>query len=204
MTSETVFFYLITLAATVFAVAMVNTRRLLRAALYLMYVLVLSAGYYVLLGAEFLAGVQVLVYVGGVVVVIIFAIMLVSGVDILEDNPPLWRKIAAAVTSIAFLCLTSYVFLTADFPAAKSGAGDAGLTAALGKSFLDGGPDGYLLPFEIISLLLFVAVIGGVVVARRVPAPGQPFTTGGDRAEEKTWTNPKRQSDPTDSEVKHG
>ncbi len=105
------------------ALAVVNARRLLRAAIYLMGVLLASAGLYVMLGAEFLAGVQVLVYVGGIVVLIVFAIMLTRSADLLEDNPSLVRKLLGAVASIGFLLVTVAALWMLRVPAAARRAG---------------------------------------------------------------------------------
>ena len=69
-------FYLFASAAIVAALAAVTSRRILRAAVYLMFVLINTAALYALLGAYFLAGLQLLVYVGGIVVLIVFAVML--------------------------------------------------------------------------------------------------------------------------------
>ena len=74
----TVLFYGMAVAAVFFAVATVISRHIFRSAVYLMCVLLAGAGFYLLLGAEFLAGVQVLVYVGGIVVLLAFVVMLTS------------------------------------------------------------------------------------------------------------------------------
>ena len=105
----TVMFYILAIVSLLMAIHVVKSRRLLRAALSLMAVLVASAGFYIMLGYEFLAGVQVLVYVGGIVVLIVFAIMLTSRVDLLETSPPLHRKYLGLFASLAFF---SFVFFS--------------------------------------------------------------------------------------------
>ena len=189
----TVMFYVLGAAAILLALAVVNARRLLRAAIYLMGVLLMSAGLYVLLDAEFLAGVQVLVYVGGILVLIVFAVMLTRSADLLEDNPSLRRKVLGAVASIGFLVLTAAVFLTTPFKPLAEGTPPKDDALVIGRRLLDQGPDGYVLPFEIVSVLLLAAVIGGIVVARKTPPPEQPFTSGGDRAGEADLVLPKSQ-----------
>lgn len=190
----TLMFYLLAAGAIAFALAVVTARRLLRAAVALMTVLTLSAGLYVLLDAEFLAGVQVLVYVGGIVVLIVFAVMLTRSGDLLEQKPAMTRKVWGGLASLLlFLAAALAMNNTMQYKA------DAGLPAppdgvrAIGQSLLDFGPSGYVLPFEVISLLLLAAVIGGIVIARRTPPVGQPFTSGGDLVTEVDFHPPHSQ-----------
>jgi len=191
----TVIFYLIAAVAVVLAVAVVTARRLLRAAIFLMGVLFMSAGLYVLLDAPFLAGIQVLVYVGGIVVLIVFAVMLTHSEALQMDNPPVRRKVLASLAAAAFLLMTGGVFSTTEFYALRDGVPPADSTRAIGMSLLDAGPAGYVLPFEVVSLLLLAAVIGGIVVARKVPPPAQPFTSGGDMPGEADFQRPRSQRD---------
>jgi NADH-quinone oxidoreductase subunit J len=193
--AATVIFYLVAAAAIVLALAVVTARRLLRAAIFLMGVLFMSAGLYLLLGAEFLAGIQVLVYVGGIVVLIVFAVMLTHSEALQMDNPPLRRKILGGLAATAFLVMTAGVFSATEFYTLHDGLPPAEGVRAIGKALLDFGPDGYVLPFEVISLLLLAAVIGGIVVARKVPPPRQPFTSGGDMPGEADFRLPNSQRD---------
>lgn len=188
----TVFFYLFACMAVVLALAVVFTRKLLRAAVALMAVLTVSAGLYLMLGAEFLAGVQVMVYVGGIVVLIVFAIMLTRSADLLEDQPSFWRILAGGATAFLFVYLTMSAFLSTPFAVAPAQPAQDS-TIAIGRQLLNYGPNGYVLPFEIISLLLLAAVLGGIVIARKIPAPGQPFTSGGDFPGEAEFTQPRSQ-----------
>ena len=189
----TVLFYTLAAAAILLALAVVNSRRLLRAAIYLMGVLAVSAGLYLMLGAEFLAGIQVLVYVGGIVVLIVFAVMLTRSAELQTDKPSLLRQALGAVASISFLVLTAVVFWTTDFSAATGGAAPPNNPLAIGRTLFDMGPGGFVLPFEIVSLLLLAALIGGIVVARKTPPLNQPFTSGGDRPGEAEFHLPLKQ-----------
>lgn len=196
-----VIFYLLAAAAIGLALAVVNSKRLLRAAIYLMGVLIASAGLYVMLGAEFLAGIQVLVYVGGIVVLIVFAVMLTRSVDLQLDRPTPARGILGAIASIAFLALTVAVIWTAQWAPKHDLQPPANGVALIGQQLLTygelpSGEKGYVLPFEVISLLLLAAVIGGIVVARKSPPRNQPFSTGGDLPGEADLQLPRRQSDP--------
>lgn len=167
------FAYLLAVTAVGFAVAVVTTPRILRAAVYLLVVLLAGAGAYVLLGAEFLAGVQALVYVGGIVVVIVFAVMLTSAVELREAPPPRSRRALAGLAALLFFGAAAAAVLQPPFAAPLSSSAP-GNVSAIGDALLDYGPAGYVLPFELISLLLLSAAVGGIVIARRVQPAAPP------------------------------
>ncbi len=167
----TVLFFALLALAVAFAVATVLTRRIFRSAIYLMGTLATSAAFYVMLGAEFLAGVQILVYVGGIVVLIVFAVMLTSSGEMLEDHPSALRRFLGFVVAAGFCATTVFVcFLTEFKSVAADKAVHAGDAAAIGRKLLDRGAEGYVLPFEIISLLLLCVVIAAIVIARKTGA----------------------------------
>ena len=116
----TLLFYFFSAFAIIFALAVTISRRMLRAAVYLMMVLLASACMYVMLGAEFLAGIQVLVYVGGIVVLIVFAVMLTRSAELQLDKPPLHRKISAGLASFVFAAATVWIFGSSAFTLAQS------------------------------------------------------------------------------------
>ncbi len=189
----TVMFYTIAVGMTVLALTVIFTRKLLRAAVALMAVLMLTAGLYILLNAEFLAGVQVLVYIGGIVVLIVFAIMLTRSADLLEDHPTTKRMLLGSVVGLAMLfasCCAIFSPRPANTQVLEPVKDDV---HAIGMKLLDYGPEGFVLPFELISLLLLAAAIGGIVIARKIPAPEQPFTSGGDLPGEVHFTQPRLQ-----------
>ncbi|MGK5087698.1 NADH-quinone oxidoreductase subunit J [Bdellovibrionota bacterium FG-2] len=174
---HTLLFYLFSAIAVFCALATVCTPRILRAAIYLMGVLGVSAGFYILLGAEFLAGVQILVYVGGIVVLLVFAVMLTRSSSLLEQRPTLSRRLVAFLLSASFFGISVGIFVNSTFntPGNTLTAQTGQIhdsTAAIGRAFLDQGEKGFVLPFEIISLLLLAALIGGIVIARKTPVKG--------------------------------
>ncbi len=191
----TVMFWALAVATVLLALVVVNTRKLLRGAVALMGALGTTAGLYVMLDAQFLAGVQVLVYVGGVVVLIVFAIMLTRSGELLEDHPAPVRMFVGAVVSIAFLALSGGAVWVSPFAVDGSGKTPPNDALSIGKALLDTGPGGYVAPFEVISLLLLAAMIGGIVIARKTPPPHQPFTSGGDLPGETDVYTPLSQRD---------
>lgn len=176
----TVMFYGFSAAVVILALAAVNMRQLLRAALALMGMLALSAALYIMLQAEFLAGVQILVYVGGIVVLIVFAIMLTRSSELLEDRPRTLTRWYGGAASILFMLVACGALCTTPFPVQSDAQPTGDEVQKIGLALLEQGSTGYLLPFELISLLLLVAVIGGTVIARKTRPRSQPFTTGGD------------------------
>ncbi|MBF0503359.1 MAG: NADH-quinone oxidoreductase subunit J [Candidatus Riflebacteria bacterium] len=199
MTGQAVFaitFYALSVAALSLAFAVVTARKLLRAAIALMGVLSMSAGFYVMLEAEFLAGIQVLVYVGGIVILMIFAVMLTRSADLMEKDPTFLRKLLGAASSLSFFCSTVVVLRTSPFlQSAEPVTATTENARVIGRALMDYGPTGYVLPFELVSLLLLAALIGGIVISRKTLPFEQPFTSGGDLPGEADFVVPLTQSD---------
>lgn len=164
---HTIFYFAMGIAALLMAFFVVTSKNTLRSVVCLMAVLTISAGFYLLLNAEFLAGVQILVYVGGIVVLMVFAIMLTGVNQQNELLPEPKRKRPAFIASLLFFIVTASILGKANFPVATNTEIPADGIKMIGKSLLDYGPKGYVLPFEVISLLLLAALIGGIVIARK-------------------------------------
>src|SRR4051812_43345511 len=110
-----ILFYLFAAFSICLAILVVTSRRILRAAIYLMCVLGASAAFFVLLGAEFLAGVQILVYIGGIVVLLVFAVMLTRSVELLEERPTMVRKLLGGLAALAFFGTTTMILSGSEF-----------------------------------------------------------------------------------------
>lgn len=152
------------------SVLAVTSRRMLRAATYLLFVLVGAAGLYLLLNYHFLAAVQLSVYAGGILVLFIFAILLTSAKgDRTErgDTKKIVAGIATAVAGVAItlFALTKYKFLYSDNTTIT---GDAEINMkAIGHALMGTEKYQYLLPFEVLSVLLLACAIGGILIARK-------------------------------------
>ena len=120
------------------------------------------AGLYVLLSADFLAAVQLLIYVGGILVLIIFAVMLTHQItDVRVSNQSL-RPFQGVLTLVGIFAITLGVIFKTRWPmAGRLNIGPT--TAPIGEQLLNE----YLLPFEIVSVLLLVALMGAAVIVRR-------------------------------------
>lgn len=164
--SEAVLFYLFSLVAVIAGLGVVTARNPITSALSLVACFFFLAANYVLLDAHFVAVIQVLVYAGAIMVLFIFVIMLLN---LRGDEPaPLFELSRRALFGIAVGGLLGIGLITAVslHPGAPAGGlpDEFGTIAAVGRS-LFAGP--YLLPFEVVSLLLTVAVVGAVVLAKK-------------------------------------
>ena len=159
---QNVAFGLIALAMVVGAVRVVTTKNVVHAALWLVLVLTGVAGIFILLAAEFIAVVQVLVYIGAIIVLFLFGIMLTRapiGHDNGLDNDQRWA--ALAVGLLLFGVLASV--LSKQFGRVHVAAGNVQRTADVANSVFTT----YVVPFEVVSVVLLAALVGAVVIARR-------------------------------------
>jgi len=158
-----VIFIILSAVALIGALGVVLSRNLFHAAIFLVLSFVGVAGFYVLLEAEFLAMIQILVYVGAISILIIFAIMLsrrLMSPDFRASNEQwLWALVAA----VALFAILVIVLIQVDWPVAQAEVPSDTLVE-LGKALVD--PGQYLLVFEVASVLLLVALVGAVIVAR--------------------------------------
>lgn len=142
-------------------VLVVAFRNILHAALALMLSFVGVAGIYVLLEAEFVAAAQVLVYVGAISILIIFAIMLTRGLMKKGEPSQNSQWIAAAAVSLFLFAVLFFVAIGTAWPVMQS-AVKTDLIPKIGVELMTT----YVLPFEVASLLLLAALVGAIVIAR--------------------------------------
>ena len=143
----------------------VVTRNVVHAALFLLLSLVAVAGVYLILLAEFLALVQVLIYGGAIIIVLLFAIMLTrtSEYPRISDNPQ-WPL--AVVAAIGLAAVLAAAFLAGPAPETQANQPEF---AALANSLFTR----WAIPFEVASLVLLVALIGAIIIARSGEEPGR-------------------------------
>ena len=143
------------------ALRLVTTRNLVHAALYLLVVLAGAAIVFLLLLAEFVAWVQVLVYIGAVVVLLLFGLMLTRAPIGRESLDSETRPLAAVVALAIFGITSTIVWRT--FKGQRIQFSKPTSVEALGSALFSH----YVLPFEIVSVVLLVALVGAVVLARK-------------------------------------
>ena len=166
MTSNQLMFAILSAVIIVCSLLTVTSRKILRAAVYLLFVLVSTAGLYFMLNYQFLAAVQLTLYAGGIVVLIIFSILLTSHIS-QKFEPVGWKKsFFSAIASVAGAFVTIITLLDFKFSATTEAAKEVNMRL-VGNSFLSAGKDGYILPFEVISILLLAAMVGAIVIAKK-------------------------------------
>lgn len=167
MVAQNIAFYAMAALMVFAAVRVVTVKNMVHAALWLVVVLAGIAGQFILLAAEFAAVVQVLVYIGAIIVLFLFGIMLTRapmGTSEELDNGPVAR-ISAVVIGVVLVALLGYSLWDYfgddefnEFVVQRVG-GEDGVADSIFSTFL--------LPFEVISVLLLAALIGAIVLARR-------------------------------------
>jgi len=169
MSASAIIFYIIAafiLAAGIFAM---TTRKIFRSAIWLLFSLIGIAALYFWLQVEFIAAVQIIVYVGGIVVLIIFSIFLTQQSGKEMPRQPIVRTIASALTvlcgfGLSFLQIWKYHFR----PAGKE---FSWTVTKIGSQMLSTTTGGYALPFEVVSMLLLAAMVGCIVIAMKAAPP---------------------------------
>lgn len=161
-------YFVIAIVIVVCSVLTVTTKKILRSATYLLFVLLATAMIYFQLGYEFLGATQIAVYAGGIVILFVFAILLTQKPG--NDAEPLssHKRVLGLTASILGAGVCVYALISHGRYVAKtfSDAGNFDMNA-LGNALLGSGKLQYLLPFEAISILLLACIIAGIVIARK-------------------------------------
>jgi NADH-quinone oxidoreductase subunit J len=154
-------FYLLAAFTVAAGLGVVLTSNIVHSALALMGTLLGVAAMFVLLGADFVGVVQLLVYVGGILVLTLFAVMLTSRVDVRISNRAVGQLPALAITGVVLATMVHVITTTAWVVIEPKAP--VPTVYGIGHAFLKE----YVLPFEVASLVLLVALIGAVVVSRK-------------------------------------
>lgn len=149
-----------------FSILTVTSKRILRAATYLLFVLLSTAGLYFMLNYQFLAAVQITLYAGGIVVLIIFSILLTHHIDHKFDPVPAGKMIMGIIAAGFGIGISLFTILSYDFRPVADNNTDLDMNI-IGKALLNSGDYGYVLPFEVISILLLAAMVAAIVIAKR-------------------------------------
>src|SRR5437879_4691491 len=170
---ELVLFYIFAAIAVISAIMVITRHNVVHSAAFLGATLFAVAGIFLTLHAEFVAGVQVIVYVGGILVLFVFVIMLIAVERSVHERQYNKQWTIALITSAILILEIAYglyrgrdsLVLPAVVPPAAAAAG--GNSEQVGTALYTS----YLLPFEIASILLLVAIVGAVVLSKkRTPA----------------------------------
>jgi NADH-quinone oxidoreductase subunit J len=159
-------FWILAIAIAVAAIGVVRSQNVVHAALFLVVVLAGVAAQYILLAAEFVAWVQVLIYIGAIVILFLFGIMLtrtpMRPTGSLDNN----QRIAAAIVGLFLFGVIAALMIDAY---GDKEIGLKGRLVAIGNTHTIASSmfREYLVPFEVVSMLLLAALVGAVVIARR-------------------------------------
>ncbi len=168
MTASQVIFYIISAFILGTGFLAVTTRKIFRSAIWLLFSLIGIAALFFWMQLEFIAAVQIIVYVGGIVVLIIFSIFLTQRAGSEMAKPALSRKLFASVLTLAGFILTYQLIYHYNFQPAAQQPLNVNVNN-IGLQLLSTGEHGYALPFEVVSILLLAAMIGCIVIAMKNP-----------------------------------
>lgn len=160
------FFYLLAGVIVVSAAGVALAPNILYSAFALLGTLAGVAGLYLYMGADFLGIAQLLIYVGGILVLILFAVLLTNRIGEMNITNLSAGMIIGAPAAIAVIALVAKMVVQTPWPVTEAVA--APTTQRLGDAFLRE----YLMPFEIASLVLLMALVGAMVIARRAAREG--------------------------------
>lgn len=168
-------FVILAVVIVLSSIATVVTKSIVRAATYLLFVLLGTAGMYFLMGYTFLGAVQTMVYAGGIIVLYVFAILLTKGAGndevkrVAKDAS--WGAVLALVGFLTFVgvLLKQNLFknvVALGAPSEPVGSAHNSINE-IGHFMLSSGEGGYLLPFEAVSVLLLACIVAGLLIARK-------------------------------------
>lgn len=167
MSSYIISFYIIGVVILGSAILAVTSLKIFRSAVWLLGSLTGIAALYFWMDLQFLAAVQIIVYIGGIVVLIIFSIFLTAhmGADLPRALP--LRKLLSGLISIVGFALITTILMENQLSLSDKKFDSS--VANIGRKMLNTGDNGYVLPFEAVSILLLVAMIGCIAIALKKP-----------------------------------
>jgi NADH-quinone oxidoreductase subunit J len=162
VTAEAAAFWVLSVVLIGSALAVVLSKNLFHAVLWLALALTGTAGVFLLLDAEFLAAVQLLLYAGGIITIVVFAIVVTERLVGERLTQTSRRILPGAITSILLLWVVSRAIAARPLPTARPSLRSELLTGAIGETVLTR----YVLPFELLALLMLAALLGAIYFAR--------------------------------------
>jgi NADH-quinone oxidoreductase subunit J len=166
MNASVIIFYIISALILGAGILAVTTRKIFRAAIFLLLSLVGIAALYFWMEVEFIAAVQIIIYVGGIVVLIIFSIFLTQKSGDEMPKPLRNRSVFSALAVLFGFAFTYNLIRTNRFAESSPGSFQVKVSD-IGTQMLSTKEHGYVLPFEVVSILLLAAMIGCIVIAMK-------------------------------------
>jgi len=168
MEGSTIIFYLLAALTLVSGILAVSTTQIFRAAIFLLFSLIGIAGLYFWMQFQFIAAVQIVVYVGGITVLIIFSIFLTQQAGEKMPKQKIGRQIFSALAAFCGFALVMVQVYQYTFSSAINEVVSP-TVENIGTRMLSVGEEGFALPFEVVSMLLLAALVGCIVIAMRTP-----------------------------------
>jgi NADH-quinone oxidoreductase subunit J len=165
--AQQIIFIILSIIIAVCSVMAVTSKHIIRSATYLLFVLIATAGLYLLLSYTYLFAVQIAVYAGGVMVLFIFAILLTNkpGEDLQKEIPT--KRIIVGITALAGLALCGHIIYYNIKKVTDLIAVSDLTPQKLGQTMMGTEKYQYLLPFEVISIFLLACIVGAIMIARK-------------------------------------
>lgn len=148
------------------SVLAITTKRILRSATYLLFVLFATAGIYFQLNYSFLGAVQLLIYAGGITILYVFSILLTSSDGDKAEPLGKGKLISGLLSTLAGLAVCLFVIFKHKFFPSVFQTGELDIQT-IGHALMGSGKYQYILPFEVISILLLACIVGGIMIARK-------------------------------------
>ena len=161
-----IIFSLLALLMIVSALFAVASSKIMRATTLLLFVLFGTAGLYFMLHYTFLGAVQITVYAGGIVVLLIFVVLLLGKGSVDVTQTSMRRYLAGVVTAMTGMAVTIYLINTTPF-AQNTVDPDGVAMRELGMALMGTEKYNYILPFEVMSVLLLACTVGAILIARK-------------------------------------
>ena len=161
---EKIIFYILALILIVSAIASVTSRKMLRSVIYLLFALMGIAGIYFLIDYNFLAAIQLTIYAGGIIVLIIFSVLLVHHIEMELEVAKLPKKLITGLVCLLGLGVFLVTIYQHEFIVIENYLSTN--TTSIGLGLLSYKYGGFILPFEVISVLLLAAMVGAIIIAK--------------------------------------
>jgi NADH-quinone oxidoreductase subunit J len=163
MPYTTIIFYVLAAITVVSAVIVVFNKNVIHSAFSLFFTLFAVSGFYVLLRADFIAITQIMIYVGGILILLLFGVMLTTKVTDLQISTKTLNMIPSIIFTVGIISILIFIIISTKWNIKQPVMNDE-TVSQIGKLLLTN----YLLPFEIASIVLLVALIGSAMFARKI------------------------------------
>ena len=161
---ERIIFYILAFIIIAFAFASVTSKKMLRSVIYLLFTLCGIAGIYFLIDYNFLAAIQLTVYAGGIIVLIIFSVVLVHHIEMELEVAKISKQLLVGLACLVGLGVFLATIYSYPFNVIEQSVTTT--TKEIGFGLLSYEKGGFILPFEVISVLLLASMIGAIVIAK--------------------------------------